>query len=103
MSKVSIILPTYNGSRYISRLLDSILLQKYKNIEYIIIDDKSTDNTVQIIQEYAKKDLRIKLYFNPVNLGINKSFEKGIKLSSGNYIFFVTKMIYGIEKKLRRW
>jgi len=87
MSNVSIILPTYNGSRYISSLLDSILLQTYTDIEYIIIDDNSTDNTIQILQEYAKKDLRIKLYFNPLNLGVNKSFEKGITLSSGNYIF----------------
>lgn len=87
MSKVSIILPTYNGSQYISSLLDSVLLQTYIDIEYIIIDDSSTDNTVQILQEYAKKDSRIKLYFNPLNLGVNKSFEKGIMLSSGNYIF----------------
>ena len=87
MSKVSIILPTYNGSRYISSLLDSILLQTYTDIEYIIIDDHSTDNSSQILQRYEKKDLRIKLYFNPLNLGVNKSFEKGITLSNGNYIF----------------
>jgi len=108
MSKVSIILPTYNGSQYISSLLDSILLQTYKDIEYIIIDDNSTDNTVQILQGYAKKDLRIKLYFNPLNFGVNKSFEKGIMLSSGNYIFLcdqddlwdkakVEKLVHKIE------
>ena len=108
MSKVSIILPTYNGSQYISSLLDSILLQTYTDIEYIIIDDNSTDNTIQILQGYAKKDLRIKLYFNPLNLGVNKSFEKGIKLSSGNYIFLcdqddlwdkakVEKLVHKIE------
>jgi glycosyltransferase involved in cell wall biosynthesis len=102
MSKVSIILPTYNGSQYISSLLDSILLQTYKDIEYIIIDDKSTDNTVKIIQNYIKKDLRIKLYFNPVNLGINKSFEKGIKLSSGNYIFLCDQDDLWDRKKVKK-
>ena len=77
-------------------------------IEYIIIDDNLTDNSVQILQAYAKKDLRIKLYFNPLNLGVNKSFEKGITVSSGNYIFLcdqddlwdkikVEKMVHKIE------
>ena len=87
MAKVSIILPTYNGYQYISSLLDSILSQTYKDIEYIIIDDKSTDNTVKIIQNYIKKDSRINLYINSVHLGINKNFEKGIKLARGDYIF----------------
>jgi len=87
MAKVSIILPTYNGYQYISSLLDSILLQTYKDIEYIIIDDKSADNTVRIIQNYMKKDSRINLYINLVHLGINKNFERGIKLAKGNYIF----------------
>lgn len=108
MSKVSIILSTYNGSQYLSSLLDSVLSQTYTDIEYIIIDDNSTDNTVQILQAYAKKDLRIKLFFNPLNLGVNKSFEKGITLSSGNYIFLcdqddlwdkakVEKLVHKIE------
>jgi len=102
MSKVSIILPTYNGSQYISSLLDSILLQTYKDIEYIIIDDKSTDNTVKIIQNYIKKDSRINLYINPVHLGINKNYERGIKLAKGNYVFLCDQDDLWDRKKVKK-
>ena len=56
---ISVIVPAYNIARWLPRCLDSILAQTYKNLEIIVIDDGSTDETSQIIDEYAKKDSRI--------------------------------------------
>ena len=58
---VSVILPTFNSKRFLSRSILSILNQTYRNIELIIVDDCSTDNTLKIIQEYCDKDARFKL------------------------------------------
>jgi len=83
---ISIVLCTYNGEKFLSEQLDSIITQSYKKLEIIIIDDCSTDNTADIINGYAKKDNRIKLFFNEVNLGFNKNFEKALGLATGEYV-----------------
>ena len=59
---VSIITPTYNCAEFIGRTIDSVLLQTYKNWEMIIVDDRSKDNTREIVEEYMKKDPRIKYH-----------------------------------------
>ena len=59
MSKVSIIIPVYNGEKSIPRCLDSVLAQDHKDIEVIVIDDGSKDGSFKVISEYAKKDKRI--------------------------------------------
>ncbi len=84
--KFSIIIPTYNVDKYISKTLESILLQKYNNYEIIIVDDGSTDNTRQIINSI--KDKRIKLICQK-NSGVSKARNEGIKNSKGDYIIFV--------------
>ena len=83
---ISIVITTYNGEKYLHTQLDSIINQTYTNLEIIIIDDCSKDNTQCIINEYALLDKRIKFYYNNNNLGYIKNFEKGIKLSTGKYI-----------------
>ena len=83
---ISIALASYNGSKYIREQLDSILEQTYQDFELIICDDCSTDNTWQILQEYAQKDSRIKVFENERNLGFKKNFEKAISLCNGKYI-----------------
>ncbi|CAM4015524.1 glycosyltransferase [Arcobacter cloacae] len=85
-SLVSIAMCTYNGSRFIKEQLDSILDQTYDNLEIVIVDDNSKDNTVEIINEYIQKDKRIKLFENTYNLGFVKNFEKAISLCVGDYI-----------------
>ena len=60
--KISIIVPVYNGEKFIKRCLDSLLLQTYSNMEIIIVDDGSTDHTMEICREYAEKDGRIVFY-----------------------------------------
>ena len=69
MSKplVSIVLPVYNGERYLKEAIESVLSQTYENIELIIVNDASTDNTAEIIREYVSKEGRIKVFNNDVN------------------------------------
>lgn len=83
---VSIALCTYNGEKYLREQLDSIVNQTYKNLEIIIVDDRSTDATLAIVKQYAANDNRIKYFQNEVNLGYNKNFERAITLTSGEYI-----------------
>jgi glycosyltransferase involved in cell wall biosynthesis len=83
---ISVALCTYNGEKYIKEQLESIIGQSYKNLEIIIVDDASTDETFDIISTYAKSDSRIKCYRNEANLGFNRNFEKAVTLTSGDYI-----------------
>ena len=82
---VSIVLPTYNGEKYLKKAIESIIKQTYKNWELIIINDCSTDSTVDIIKEYLKKDNRISLYSNEKNLKIPKSLNKGFGYAKGKF------------------
>ncbi len=81
---VSVILPTYNGELFIADTLQSVLDQTYKNLEVIIIDDASTDKTVEVIRSF--NDDRIKLYVNETNLGIGENSNKALSLATGEFI-----------------
>lgn len=85
---ISVIVPAYNIAPWLPRCLDSILAQTYKNLEVIVIDDGSTDETSQIIDEYAIKDSRI-VAVHQKNAGLVSVREKGIELASGDWIGFV--------------
>ena len=80
---ISIALASYNGSKYIREQIDSILAQTYQDFELIVCDDCSTDDTWQVLQEYAEKDNRIKIFENETNIGFKKNFEKAISLCKG--------------------
>ena len=89
MEKIDILLATYNGSKYLHEQLDSILSQSYGNINVIIRDDGSSDNTVMIIKEYEQKDNRVKLLSDNLgNLGFVRNFEKLMKNSTSEYLMF---------------
>jgi len=81
---ISVLMPVYNGEKYLKDSIDSILNQTYKNFEFIIIDDGSTDKTEEIIKSYSDK--RIRFIKNEKNLGIVKSLNLGIDLARGKYI-----------------
>ncbi len=83
---VSVILATYNGSRYIREAISSVLAQKYDNFELIIIDDASTDSTAHIIAEYVEKDSRVRSIKNDKNLKLVESLNRGISFSKWEYI-----------------
>lgn len=83
---VSIAICTYNGEKYLVEQLDSIVNQTYPNLEIVIVDDRSSDKTLSILESYSKKISNFKVYKNEINLGYIKNFEKAIGLCSGNYI-----------------
>lgn len=85
MNKVSIIVPCYNQSEYLSEALDSVLSQTYTNWECVIVNDGSSDNTENVALEYCKKDERFK-YFYQNNKGVSAARNNGIKESCGYYI-----------------
>lgn len=87
-TKVSIIIPIYNAENYIKDCISSIINQTYKNIEIIIINDGSSDNSENICLEFQKIDQRI-LYYNQINSGVTKARAKGVSLSTGEWISFV--------------
>ena len=83
---VSVITPAYNVERYISDAIESILAQSFRDFEYVVIDDCSTDRTWEIIQSYAKKDSRIRASRNEKNLGIAGNRNAGLRQARGKYI-----------------
>ncbi len=88
MSKISVILPNYNYARYLSQRIETILNQTFSDFELIIIDDASTDSSIEIIKKYAKKDNRIKTVFNSKNSGNPfAQWKKGVDLAKGEYIW----------------
>lgn len=82
--KVSIILPVYNGEKYLALAIESILQQTYSNFELIIIDDCSTDKSNQIAKSYMKIDSRIKVYKNKKNKKLPKTLNYGFHLAIGD-------------------
>lgn len=83
--KVSVIMAVYNSEKFLKEAIESILNQTFKDFEFIIIDDGSTDRSGEILEDYAKKDSRIKV-FHQENMGLTKSLNKAIKLAKGEYI-----------------
>lgn len=83
---ITVLMPVYNGEDYLSHSIESILAQSYSDFEFIMIDDGSTDNSLNIINDYAQKDPRIVVVENKVNIGLAKSLNKGIGIAKGIYI-----------------
>ena len=87
-NKVSIIVPIFNSENYLEKCINSIINQRYKDIEVILINDGSTDSSLDICKQYAVKDKRIKI-INKANTGVSNSRNVGINNAKGKYIFFI--------------
>ena len=85
---VSIIVPIYNAEKYLSKCIRSIINQTYTNLEIILVDDGSTDNSLNICLNFAKKDKRIRVITQD-NAGVSAARNQGINVLTGNYICFV--------------
>ena len=86
---VSVIMPSYNASRYIGASIDSVLSQTYSNLELLITDDHSTDpETLELLKEYAEKDKRVRIFLMPENNGAGFARNNSIKEARGRYIAF---------------
>lgn len=85
---ISIIIPIYNTERYLHKCIDSVINQKYKNIEIILVNDGSTDNCGKICDKYAKEDRRIKV-IHKKNQGVSAARNSAIEICTGEYIGFI--------------
>lgn len=85
---ISVIVPVYNASCYLGRCLDSLLGQTYHDLEIIVVDDGSTDNSCKIAKEYAMRDNRV-VVVHQSNQGVSAARNKGLEVALGNYVGFV--------------
>ena len=81
-------MPCYNHSKYLDKSIESVLGQSYNDLELIIVDDKSSDLSINIIEKYANIDDRIKIIHHDINMGVSKSRNDAIAASKGEYIAF---------------
>ena len=93
MARVSIIIPVYNVESYLSKCMESIVSQTFKDIEIICVNDGSTDNSAEILKDYAQKDNRIKV-ITQKNQGQFSARHTGLKNSTGKYILFIEHIIF---------
>ncbi|MDJ0690560.1 MAG: glycosyltransferase [Xenococcaceae cyanobacterium MO_188.B32] len=98
MTKVSVIIPTYNSGRYIEEAIDSVLAQTYTNYEIIVVDDGSTDNTSQIVQAYGDRVL----YWYQENQGVASARNVGIEKAKGELIAFLDADDFFLPEKLAK-
>lgn len=84
--KISVVMAAYNAEKYLKEAMDSILGQTYDDFELIVIDDKSSDASGQILKDYAARDSRVVVLENQENMGLTKSLNKGLKVAKGEYI-----------------
>ena len=85
---VSVIVPVYQAEKYLETCINSILNQTYEDLELILVDDGSTDQSLEIIRKFQKKDKRIR-YFHQQNSGVSAARNKGLEMSKGTQILFV--------------
>jgi len=86
---LSICIPTYNGGAYLEACLESVCKQTYTDFEILVCDDCSSDNTIEIIKDFQKKDARIKLFVNEKNLGLVGNWNRCIELAKGEWVKFI--------------
>ena len=97
MTKVSIVLPVYNVEQYLRQCLDSIINQTFKDFECICVNDGSTDSSLQILQEYAKKDKRFKI-ISQENRGLSAARNTGLQMVQSPYVTFIDSDDWILDK-----
>ncbi|MCI5227621.1 MAG: glycosyltransferase family 2 protein [Candidatus Electrothrix sp. AX2] len=98
--KISIIVPIYNSESYLNASVGSLVEQRYRNIEIILIDDCSYDNSISIAQNIASKDSRVKLVLQKRNQGVSAARNIGIDIATGSYIAFLDSDDFWLPSKL---
>lgn len=96
---ISVVLPVYNGEKYLAEAIESILNQTYKNFEFIIVDDGSKDNSLEIIKKYEKQDNRI-VVISRENRGLIATLNEGIEKSNGKFIARMDQDDISIKKRI---
>ena len=85
---ISVVVPVYNTSRFLRQCVDSLINQTWKDVEFILVDDGSTDDSLEILKEYQKRDARIKV-LEQKNLHAGVARNNGMKQATGKYIIFL--------------
>ena len=86
---VSVCVPTYNGARFLRQCLDSALAQSWRDLEILVVDDGSTDESVAIARDYARRDDRVRVAVNAANLGLVENWNRCVALARGRWINFI--------------
>jgi glycosyltransferase involved in cell wall biosynthesis len=102
MVLVSVIMPSYNHEKYVSKAINSVLNQSFKDFELIIIDDSSKDNSQRIISSFEEEDKRIKAIFHRSNLGIAKTLNEGLGKARGKYVALMASDDVWLETKIEK-
>lgn len=89
LPKVSVIVPVYNTGRFLERCVSSIISQTYENLEIILVNDASSDDSLKIMEDFATTDARVRVISHPKNLGLFTARLTGVRKSTGEYISFV--------------
>lgn len=100
--RVSVITPVYNVEKYIDETLESIFRQTYEDIEIVLVDDCSTDNSAQIIAKYKESHPEIVYFLQPKNMGAGAARNKALELASGQYVAFLDSDDLWLPKKIER-
>lgn len=104
-SMISIIMPVYNSEKFLAKSIESVITQTYANWQLILIDDESTDHSIDICESYVQKDKRIMLMRNQQNLGVAQTRNVGIQAATGEYIAFLDSddqwKPYKLDKQLK--
>jgi glycosyltransferase involved in cell wall biosynthesis len=99
---LSVLMPVFNSELFVAEAIESILNQTFKDFEFLILDDTSTDKSSRIIKDFEQQDSRIKVYQNEKNLGVVESRNKLISLSKGKYIAWLDSDDIAFEKRLEK-
>ena len=91
MEKVSIIVPVYNVEPYLARCIDSLLGQSYSDLEILLIDDCSADKSASIMTAYAKKDSRVRCFYQLKNQGVSSARNLGLEKMDGDWVCFCSR------------
>ena len=97
---ITVLMPVYNGAKYLNEAIDSILNQTFSDFELLIIDDGSTDQSIDLIKAY--NDPRIKLIVNKKNIGQSATLNKGLELARGKYIARMDQDDISMPERLKK-
>lgn len=99
---VSVVMPVYNAARFLAQAIESVLGQTYRELELIMVDDCSSDDSMQIMRSYERQDTRIRIITNAVNCGAAGSRNEGIRAATGRYIALLDSDDYWAIDKLEK-
>ncbi|SFL47026.1 Glycosyl transferase family 2 [Desulfomicrobium norvegicum] len=100
MPKVSVLMPVYNGEKYIAQAINSVLTQSFRDFELLVFDDGSTDKSAEIIASY--RDRRVRYLAHPINLGLSEARNRAIEASSGEYLAWLDSDDVSLSQRLLR-